>query len=904
MTTGQLVRHLRWGLGTVEIDKGDVIVVRFEQKYESCLRADLETIEGPLDAVANVAWHSPIELVARAQAAAISSVNDAWGVFSMSQIALLPHQLWVCHRVLRNLPARWLIADDVGLGKTIEAGLILRAMIHRGLAERILIVCPASLTGQWQERLGDMFDIRAGIYSRDSDTGRYSFFDTNRHVIASLQTLRLDRERPDGGNWMDRLLGAPPWDVVMVDEAHHLNSTEKELTLGYKLIQRLLEADRVGSMFFFTGTPHRGANFGFLGLMRLLNGDLFDPRKEIGPQLQCLRQAVIRNNKTSVTDLRGNRLFLKPKVRAETYKYTMEESDFYLLLTQFILTGKAYASTLGQQESCAVTLVLIAMQKLASSSVAAIRRALRGRLDRIEKRRAELENLQRVREIFETIGQLDQLREAGNFDDVAELEARITVLAANLRLMEDEEPRLRELLVAADRVRRESKIARVLEIIEQQYPGLSILFFTEYKATQSIVISELIARYGSADCVTFINGDNRAEDIVDARGKLTAWDVNRKVAANRFNRGEARFLVSTEAAGEGIDLQESCRVLIHVDLPWNPMRLHQRVGRLNRYGQQTEIPVEVVSIRNPDTVEARIWEKLETKLLEIQRALSGVMEEPEDLMQLVLGMTDKGMFDSLFGGAPSGDDPERLGRWFDQKTATFGGLDVVDFVKNLAGSCEKFDFQQLSDRLPKVDLPDLKPFFLSVLKLSGRMVQEDANGGLQFLSPEPWRMASRAVRDRYSGMQFNRRLGNADDTQRILAVGNAAFDQALKQAKSYPAFIASLPGQAMRKPLIIFRITDAITGEDRNISSVIAGVLAPAGDEAPEVVRDWELLQILNQLSSVSGFGSESSPVAAEQGLVRGVIQEAKRSIEENITIFDLPFRKPQVDLFACLWPR
>ncbi len=650
MTTGQLVRHLRWGLGTVEIDKGDVIVVRFEQKYESCLRADLETIEGPLDAVANVAWHSPIELVARAQAAAISSVNDAWGVFSMSQIALLPHQLWVCHRVLRNLPARWLIADDVGLGKTIEAGLILRAMIHRSLAERILIVCPASLTGQWQERLGDMFDIRAGIYSRDSDTGRYSFFDTNRHVIASLQTLRLDRERPDGGNWMDRLLGAPPWDVVMVDEAHHLNSTEKELTLGYKLIQRLLEADRVGSMFFFTGTPHRGANFGFLGLMRLLNGDLFDPRKEIGPQLQCLRQAVIRNNKTSVTDLRGNRLFLKPKVRAETYKYTMEESDFYLLLTQFILTGKAYASTLGQQESYAVTLVLIAMQKLASSSVAAIRRALRGRLDRIEKRRAELENLQRVREIFETIGQLDQLREAGNFDDVAELEVRITVLAANLRLMED--------------------------------------------------------------------------------------------------------------------------------------------------------------------------------------------EEPEDLMQLVLGMTDKGMFDSLFGGAPSGDDPERLGRWFDQKTATFGGLDVVDFVKNLAGSCEKFDFQQLSDRLPKVDLPDLKPFFLSVLKLSGRMVQEDANGGLQFLSPEPWRMASRAVRDRYSGMQFNRRLGNADDTQRILAVGNAAFDQALKQAKSYPAFIASLPGQAMRKPLIIFRITDAITGEDRSISSVIAGVLAPAGDEAPEVVRD------------------------------------------------------------------
>jgi len=104
----------------------------------------------------------------------------------------------------------------------------------------------------------------------------------------------------------------------------------------------------VGSMFFFTGTPHRGATLVFSPNAAVEWG-LFDPRKEIGPQLQCLRQAVIRNNKTSVTDLRGNRLFLKPKVRAETYKYTMEESDFYLLLTQFILTGKAYASTLASR---------------------------------------------------------------------------------------------------------------------------------------------------------------------------------------------------------------------------------------------------------------------------------------------------------------------------------------------------------------------------------------------------------------------------------------------------------------------------------------------------------------------------------------------------------------------------
>ena len=110
----------------------------------------------------------------------------------------------------------------------------------------------------------------------------------------------------------------------------------------------------------------------------------------------------------------------------------------------------------------------------------------------------------------------------------------------------------------------------------------------------------------------------------------------REAAADEFNAGTVRFLISTEAAGEGIDLQESCHTLIHVDLPWNPMRLHPRVGRLNRYGQQER--VEVLSIRNPDTVEARIWSKLDEKLERINEAFAHVMDTPDDLRHLVLGM--------------------------------------------------------------------------------------------------------------------------------------------------------------------------------------------------------------------------------------------------------------------------
>src|SRR5664279_619763 len=166
--------------------------------------------------------------------------------------------------------------------------------------------------------------------------------------------------------------------------------------------------------------------------------------------------------------------------------------------------------------------------------------------------------------------------------------------------------------------------------IRDRFAGRSVLFFTEYKATQSLLMSELIRRFGDG-CVAFINGDSRADEVVGRDGEVRTVRQTREDAAEKFNDGRVRFLISTEAGGEGIDLQESCHSLIHVDLPWNPMRLHQRVGRLNRYGQKER--VEVVTLRNPDTVESRIWDKLNSKIGNIMLAFGHVMEEPEDLLQ-------------------------------------------------------------------------------------------------------------------------------------------------------------------------------------------------------------------------------------------------------------------------------
>jgi hypothetical protein len=525
LAKGDRVRNARFGLGDVVTDCGTTAIIRFPHGIEECLCADLQRVDSLDNALERKEWPAPIAVMCRALGEAIRSVNDAWGVFARSKIALLPHQLWVCRQVNRDRPARWLVADDVGLGKTIEAGLILMPLIARGDVKRVLVLCPASLVEQWQYRMRTMFDIRLTVYSAQADTPKADFWNSTPQVVASLQTVRAE-----GEGRHDRMLEAEPWDIVLVDEAHHLNADEdRGPTLGYKLIDKLQSAGRIRAMVFFTGTPHRGKNFGFLSLMRLLRPDLFNPRQPIEEQLPHLKHAMIRNNKQMVTDLSGNRLFQEPLVRAETYVYSAEEASFYETLTDFILTGKAYARGLSDFEHRTVMLVLIAMQKLASSSVAAIRRALHGRLNRIVAGRKRLAKLER---------ELEQLRDREAEDDsdddtVADLESEIAEQSAQIVLMSDEEPRLRELVAAADAVSPETKITKIISLLGDSGPfaGRSVLLFTEYKATQSLLLTELHRRFG-AGCTTFINGDERADDVSDGTSPPRSLTVRRVMGDN------------------------------------------------------------------------------------------------------------------------------------------------------------------------------------------------------------------------------------------------------------------------------------------------------------------------------------------------------------------------------------
>lgn len=884
-TLGDWAQHARFGRGRVLLDEGETLIIQFEHSIESCEKSDLQQVSTPLQVISLSEWHSPVKVVTRIQAEAIQSINDAWGVFSPSRIALLPHQLWVCRRVLQEWPTRWLIADDVGLGKTIEAGLILWPLLAKGLVKRLLILAPASLVEQWQYRLRTMFDIRIARYLAESDTQEGGFWQTHNQVIASLNTLRLDR---NGRH--ERLFEGDAWDLLIVDEAHHLNADERSgATLGYKLAQQLVESEHVKSMLFFTGTPHRGKNYGFLSLMQLLHPDKFNPHESLHEHLPKLRDVMIRNNKQNVTDLRGIPLFHEPIVKSETYSYSDEESEFYEMLTDFIATGKAYASSLPSDDKRLVMLVLISMQKLASSSVAAIRRALKGRLARLEDTSATIEDLRTRMSTYES-SERDQ-----NLDELSQLEETIAELSEFLQLMENEASQIRELVAAAERVRTETKIQKIIDILANQFSNRPVLLFTEYKATQSLMLSSLMQRFGDS-CVTFINGDDRADEVVDSTGRIQTLYEKRGTAVGKFNAGEVQYLVSTEAGGEGIDLQERCYTLIHIDLPWNPMRLHQRVGRLNRYGQTRR--VEVVSLRNPDTIESRIWDILNSKINNITLALHRVMDEPEDLFQLVLGMTSPAIFRDLFSGA-SDVPKDSLSDWFDETTASFGGQDVIDAVRDLVGNCDKFDFQQVSSQIPPLDLPDLQPFFVSMLRLNGRRVEAETQG-IRFRTPEAWR-SEFGIRSSYSGLVFDRAPRRQEKHGTVLGVGHKLVNQALRQAKEYDASVASLSCELLPYPIVVYRIQNRLTSQEGVIQSITAGV--EFGEDA-RLLKDWELLEHLNQLNLTRPLYTEvDSPAIAQTDEIREAVERGQALVRQNIEDLNAPFTLFIIETLAILWP-
>ena len=873
--------HKEYGEGIIELDRGETIIARFGTKIQECKKEDLQNRATVGSEISAKKFNDANRTIARVQSVTIQSINKAWGVFSPSKIKLFPHQLWVCQKITQDWPTRWLIADDVGLGKTIEAGLALWALKSSGRINRFLVMCPASLVKQWSERLFDMFDIRTSEYSPEMDQTNDRFWEKHNAVIASFHTLRNDK----GGRW-DRLVEHEGWDLIIVDEAHHLNVKERGgATKAYRLVGHLDKEEKVDSLLFFTGTPHRGKNFGFFSLLSLLRPDLFDPNKNPADQYPYLNQAVIRNNKQEVTDLNGKKLFKVPITINLEYKYSEQEEFFYHCLENFILEGRTYSQGLSNQKGSAVGLILATMQKLAASSVAAILSALRNRKKNFQKIKTDTED--------EYARNLNALKESGATEhELESVEDRTKeILDSLIKVCRDEEISIDQLIGYASQVKSESKMEVILDLIESEHSQDSILFFTEYKATQGLLVKLLRKKYGHQS-VGFINGDNYL--VIKDSGEEFKLSSNRRELAEQFNTGGIRFLVSTEAAGEGVDLQGNCHVLVQIDMPWNPMRLHQRVGRLNRIGQEDQ--VLVYNISNPETIESKIRNHLTEKINTIMRSMKEVMDTPEDLGDLILGVPNPSLFEEIYSEAIE-QKPENLKDWVDIKAGQLGGKDIMETVTNLVGNASKFDFQNAIGAIPQLDLPDLQNFLKRAASNNKRRLTQNEDG-ISLITPEEWK--KRSDRKEMKNIIFNRQstLGKKVEENRI-AVGFPVFDRALKQAENYEDCLCLVKTDSKFKPLAIIRVFNRITTENESVSSYIYGL--ELNPEDLKNYKDWELLDHLNKTTFGTNFDFQGS-YEKEFEMLALFEKQVNQYLKDNLHSLGQNLEHPDSELLGIIW--
>lgn len=866
------VFHKKFGLGTVLAKEEKTAVIRFNHGIEECPLSEIEVRLTVEDKLESNQFEDFDYCQLRTQAALIESINDSWGVFSKSNVDLLPHQLWVCNKVIQKWPFHYLIADDVGLGKTVEAGLILWPLIASGKVNRLLVLTPAPLAEQWQARMRKMFDIRLARYSKEQDTKNSDFWNSNKYVVASMPSLSQVREelREERQN---RMLEADKWDLIVVDEAHHMYADEKQgETLGFQLLEKLENANKVDSCLFFTGTPHRGKDYGFWALMRLINPEIFSEDKGNAEQYKQLKNYFIRNNKQCVMNMNGEKLFKELNQRPMTFTYSPAEAEFYKKMSEFIQEGRAYSMDLSGALRQQVQLVLISLQKIASSSIAAIKSALQTRLSKFEVNLRNLEEENKELIPDECTAESDE--ELRNLQTVEKAFKDIT-----FKLMQDEAKHLRELVDLADKVTEESRIRKIIDLIDAEYQNEQVLLFTEYKRTQALMIGALMDKWGVSN-VGFINGDDALPKVKLNSGRELDLQQRREATADEFNTGKIRFLVSTEAAGEGIDLQKNCHILIHVDLPWNPMRLHQRVGRLNRYGQTKS--VDVVSFRNPYTIEAHIWMKLQQKLIQIEKMFEAGMDDPEDIMQLVIGMQKPEMFDELFvEGIEKSKD--KLDEWFDAKTQTLGGEKVISTVKSILGNAAKFNLAGL-DSVPKLDLPDLIPFFKKSVKLAGRQISSTDDIHFSFKTPISWDNEV-GIKRNYENLIFKRKAEGSETPDDICGVGHKIFQKALDFSKSFKESTCSISGS---DSYFIYRVFDKITYSKGNIYNKY--VVLKKSKTKNSIIREEDFFNTLSLLQK----GNCKKNMSIKDFKCEELIKEYVSKSEV------IEFREPGFELFAA----
>ena len=535
---------------------------------------------------------------------ALEEWHTATGGLGRLDIDPLPHQLHVVHTILSSGTLNWMIADDVGLGKTIEVGLLLAALKRRRW-RRFLLVVPAGLTRQWQEEMRERFQLDDFvIYGEQILPENRAQWVAHDRVIVSIDRAKTDWHR-------ERLALAEPWELVVFDEAHWL--TRREYGWKFAKTQRYMLAEQLRSqadhVLLLSGTPHQGRDDQFRALLELLRpGPEWRRRfQRMHQEPEMLASLIVRNRKADVTDIEGNFIFRGKtsttlEIHAKDAEVALDDG-----LRKYFQAGYSASAAAIAETGRAIGFTMTTYRKLAASSIAAIAGALGRRLARLDGTFTPPETDD---DVEPEAGFVEQDEEAVGtasefFHGEREVLAHLAATAARL-------------------VHADSKLQlffdQVLPRILRDDPKRKVLVFTEYRSTQDVLVAGLERRFGTGS-VGMIRGGQPMHE--------------RREIVDRFN-DDLQFMVSTEAGGEGLNMQRRCHVMVNFDLPWNPMRLVQRVGRLYRYGQTER--VVVFNLKVSHTLDQAILGGMYDRLESVARAMAGVAgENAQGLIEDILG---------------------------------------------------------------------------------------------------------------------------------------------------------------------------------------------------------------------------------------------------------------------------
>ncbi len=513
----------------------------------------------------------------------------------VSQVLPLPHQFRVLRKAMSGFPVRMMLADEVGMGKTIEAGLLLKELKLREMIERILVLAPKSLLLQWIVEMdtlfGETFDlVLPGDWSADVGLRGENAWKRYSQIVTSVDSVKpKDGQRGWTQDKIARynverfhdLIGAG-WDLVIIDESHKVAGASDDVS-RYELAKELARA--VPHLLLLTATPHSGKSDAFRRLLALLDPGSFTTGVPLTREL--VESVVIRTEKRTATDADGKPLFAPRSTRLLKVPFSARhtlQQQLYEEVSEYVIAGYNQAERTGDKGS---RLLLILIQRLMSSSTRAVRHFLAQRLEALGGGEATVPSSGN-----------DHLPDDTELDDVAQ--GVLFTVPSNSRERADVE-RLLSLAVRVESAGPDARAEALYEqmmqsALEENDPSTKFLVFTEFRATQEM-LAEFLEQRGYA--VATLNG---------------AMDISERKSALESFRHEAQTLISTDAGGEGLNMQFA-HIVFNYDLPWNPMRVEQRIGRVDRIGQTHAVQATNLVLEN--SVEARLYEIWQEKLATI-----------------------------------------------------------------------------------------------------------------------------------------------------------------------------------------------------------------------------------------------------------------------------------------------